>query len=73
MAQGVKDLTAAAPVAEWRGFNPQPGYGGLRIWHCHSCGAGCSGGLDSIPGLGTSMELPAMGVAQKGKKIKTGN
>ena len=26
----------------------------LRIWHCHSCGTGCSSGVGSIPGLGTA-------------------
>ena len=25
---------------------------GLRIWHCHICGAGCNCGAGSIPGLG---------------------
>ena len=28
---------------------------GLRIWHCCSCGIGCSCGSDSIPGSGTSI------------------
>ena len=28
---------------------------GLRIWHCCGCGKGHSCGLDSIPGLGTSI------------------
>ena len=28
---------------------------GLKILYCHSCGTDCSSGLDSIPGLGTSI------------------
>ena len=37
------------------GFNPQPWPSGLRIWSFCSCGIGCSCGLDSVPGLGTSI------------------
>ena len=40
----------------WRcRFNPQPSTTGYRMWHCHSCGTGCSCGLDSIPGPRTSI------------------
>ena len=30
-------------------------YSGLKIWHCCSCGTGCSSGLYSIPNPGTSL------------------
>ena len=30
-------------------------HSGLRIWHCCSCGVGCSSSSDSIPGLGISI------------------
>ena len=30
-------------------------HSGLKIWHCHSCGIGCSCSSDLIPGPGTSI------------------
>ena len=38
----------------------------LRILGCHSCGLGCNGGSDLIPGLGT---LHAMGQPKRGKNV----
>ena len=51
----VKNPTAVARVAaEARVWSPVL-YSGLRIWHCHSCGVGCSCISDSVPGSGTSI------------------
>ena len=41
---------------------------GLRIQYYHSCGVGCSSGLDSIPGLGTSIDHRCGQEKKKGKK-----
>ena len=40
-------------------------HGGLRIWHCYSCGIGHSCSSDLLPGLGTSI---CCGCDQKEKK-----
>ena len=41
-----------------------------RIWHCHSCGIGCSCSSDSIPGLGTSIRHECGKRKKKGKEGK---
>ena len=52
----------------------------IRIWHCHSCGAGCNCGVGLIPGLGTSpaadvakgkegREEPVISFAEKGQNV----
>ena len=41
---------------------------GLRIQHCHSCGVGCSCGLDLIPGQEISI---CCGYSHKKKKLNT--
>ena len=43
---------------------------GLRIQHCHSSSLGRCCGVVSIPGLGTSIFLYAVGTAKKKKKKK---
>ena len=52
--QWIKNLTAASRVTAGVQVQFPAQYGGLRIQFCHSCGVGCSCGLDSVSGLGTS-------------------
>ena len=55
--QQVEDLA----LSLWQqGFLPS----GVRIWHCCSCGLGCGGGSDMIPGL----KLPYDAGLEKKKK-----
>ena len=53
MAQWVKVLACLGSIASsiWAQGS------GLRMWHCCSCGVGCRGDSDSIPGPGTSICL----------------
>ena len=52
VVQQVKDPALSLP---YRRFDSLAQGCGLRIWHCCSCGVGCSCSSDSIPGLGTSI------------------
>ena len=45
-------------------------HSGLRIWHCPSCGMGCSCSSDPIPGPGTSFHMPQVQSEKKKNKKK---
>ena len=65
VAQWVKNLAAVAWVdAE---VQSPACHSGLRIWCCHGCGIGHSCGLDSVPGLETSV---CCGCSHKKKRKK---
>ena len=55
LAQSVKNLDAAALVAVELWVRSPAWRSGLRICHCCSCGIDHNNGLDSVPGLGTSI------------------
>ena len=55
VAQWVRYPTAVAQVPVEMQVLSQAWHSGLRIRHCHTCGVGCSCGLDSIPDLETSI------------------
>ena len=50
--QWVKNLTAVAQPAVKAQVWSLAWCSGLSIWHCHTCGVGCSCSSESIPGLG---------------------
>ena len=50
---GLLEISPLSPSLTWVVEVPV-WHGRLKIWHCHSCGVGCSCSAGSVLGLGTS-------------------
>ena len=66
---------AMGTVASWeqRDTGSIPGTRGLRILHCCSCGLGCNGSLDLIPGWELHMPWGGQNKIKKKKKRQGNN